>query len=360
MTSPRIGSLFTGYGGLDLATRTVIGGRLVWVSDNNPAAATVLAAHHPQVPNLGDITAVDWTTVPPVDVLTAGFPCQDISNAGRRAGIERGERSGLWRTVAQACRILRPDYVFVENVAALTIRGLDTVLADLAENGFDAQWTCLRACDVGAPHQRNRLFLIARLHPELSSTLTECERFGPRPGRDEAPNGRPSDPSGRRCDRLAADPESHRRGEGRAEPARIVGRPDAAQCGNAAADALCGGREGRSPIEIRQQVERVAAGRASAGDWARYEPAIRRWESILGRPAPSPTVLGQRGGHVLNPVFVEWMMGLPGGWVTDIDSLSRSRMLHLLGNGVVPQQATAAYTQLLHQLAGHGPCMGHS
>ncbi|MGW5671576.1 DNA cytosine methyltransferase [Micromonospora sp. NPDC003776] len=109
---------------------------------------------------LGDIRTVDWTRVPPVDVLTAGFPCQDISNAGKRAGIT-GPHSSLSRHITQALRLLRPPLVFVENVAALRQRGLEVVHADLAALGYDTSWLCLRASDIGAPHRRDRLFLLA-------------------------------------------------------------------------------------------------------------------------------------------------------------------------------------------------------
>jgi DNA (cytosine-5)-methyltransferase 1 len=155
-----IGSLCTGYGGLDLAVRAVLGGQLAWVADNDPACTRLLQTRFPRVPNLGDITTVDWATVRPVDVITAGFPCVDTSNAGKRAGIH-GPRSGVWRDVAAAVRVLRPRFVFVENVAALRARGLDTVLADLHQGGYDATWLCLRAADVDAAHRRDRLFLLA-------------------------------------------------------------------------------------------------------------------------------------------------------------------------------------------------------
>jgi DNA (cytosine-5)-methyltransferase 1 len=156
-----IGSLCTGYGGLDLAVEHVTGARLIWYADNDPAASRVLATRYPDLPNLGDITTVDWTQIPPVDILTAGFPCQDISNAGRRAGIT-GSRSGLWTAVAHAIRTLQPTIAFVENVAALRTRGLDTVVGDLATIGYDTRWLCLRASSIGAPHRRDRLFLLAR------------------------------------------------------------------------------------------------------------------------------------------------------------------------------------------------------
>ena len=103
-----------------------------------------------------------------MEVLTAGFPCQDISGIGRRAGIQEGNRSGLWFDVARAVRALRPRLLVVENVAAIRYpgRGLDVVLGELAQAGYDAWWRCLRAADVGAPHYRERLFLLARPHTD--------------------------------------------------------------------------------------------------------------------------------------------------------------------------------------------------
>lgn len=156
----RIGSLCTGFGGLDLAVEAVLGGRLCWYAKTDPHAQKVLTARWPGVVNLGDIRTVDWSTVEPVDVVTAGFPCQDISNAGKRAGIT-GRNSSVWTAVADAVRALLPPLVFVENVAALLRRGFDVVHADLAASGYDTRWVCLRASDVGAAHRRDRLFLLA-------------------------------------------------------------------------------------------------------------------------------------------------------------------------------------------------------
>ena len=155
------GSLCTGYGGLDLAVMAVTGARLAWVAETDRHAAAVLARHWPDVPNLGDVTALDWAKVPPVDLVSAGWPCQDISYAGPGAGITEGTRSGLWLTIAAGLRHLRPSYVFLENVAALRTRGVAKVLGDLAALGYDAQWTCLRAADAGAPHRRDRLLILA-------------------------------------------------------------------------------------------------------------------------------------------------------------------------------------------------------
>jgi DNA (cytosine-5)-methyltransferase 1 len=161
----RIGSLCTGYGGLDLAVEAVLDARLVWYAEVDRHACAVLAHRFPGIDNLGDIRTVDWGTIAPVDITTAGFPCQDISDAGTREGIA-GTRSSLWGSVADAIRVLRPGLVLVENVAALQRRGLDLVQSDLATLGYDTSWTCLRASDIGAPHRRDRLFLLAA-RPDL-------------------------------------------------------------------------------------------------------------------------------------------------------------------------------------------------
>jgi DNA (cytosine-5)-methyltransferase 1 len=157
----RIGSLCTGYGGLELAVTAVLDAEMAWYAEHDPHAAAVLAARWPGLRNLGDITALDWADVPPVDLITAGWPCQDISYAGTGSGITKGTRSGLWHCIAVGLRQLRPRYVFLENVAALRSRGLGTVLGGLAALGYDTQWTCLRACDAGSCHRRDRIFILA-------------------------------------------------------------------------------------------------------------------------------------------------------------------------------------------------------
>ncbi|MFL4491777.1 DNA cytosine methyltransferase [Streptomyces sp. VTCC 41912] len=153
--------LCAGYGGLELAIEALTGDQTAFVAEIEPHASKILAHHHPEVPNLGDITTIDWhQLIGLVDIVAAGFPCQDISNAGKRVGIN-GTRSGIWRNVAEAIRILRPRIVFLENVAAITRRGLDQVLGDLVAIGYDARWVCLRASDAGAAHRRDRWFCVA-------------------------------------------------------------------------------------------------------------------------------------------------------------------------------------------------------
>jgi len=156
-------SLFAGIGGLELGLERA-GMTVVGQVEINPFCRQVLAKHWPDVPRHDDVrTAVEWwesETRPNVDIVCGGFPCTDISNAGKRAGIG-GQQSGLWRAMRDTVSHLRPRFVLVENVAALTVRGLDTVLADLAAIGFDAEWSTVSACSVGAPHTRERLFILA-------------------------------------------------------------------------------------------------------------------------------------------------------------------------------------------------------
>ncbi len=134
--------------------------RVVWQCEQDDFCRRVLDRHWPGVPCYPDVTELRGFDVEPVDVLCGGFPCQDISVAGRGAGI-RGERSGLWGEYARLIRELRPRYVIVENVSALLARGLDVVLTDLAACGYDAEWDCIPASAVGAPHRRDRVWLIA-------------------------------------------------------------------------------------------------------------------------------------------------------------------------------------------------------
>jgi len=156
----RVGSLFSGIGGVELGLERTGGFTTAWFVENDKHAQAILRKHWPEATIYDDITTIDFSTVPAVDVLTGGFPCQDISNAGKRAGIT-GSRSSLWKHYVRAISILRPKYVFAENVAALTQRGLDVVLADLASVGYDAEWYCVSASSVGAPHRRDRIIIIA-------------------------------------------------------------------------------------------------------------------------------------------------------------------------------------------------------
>lgn len=162
------GSLFAGIGGIDLGLERA-GFRCLWQVEIDDYANRVLARHWPDVARFKDVKAFALKSKPElrVDLVAGGFPCQDISNGGRRAGIG-GARSGLWREYARIVRTLRPRFVLVENVAALRTRGLGVVLGDLAAIGYDAEWQCIPAAAVGARHIRDRLFIVA-YHRSLSN-----------------------------------------------------------------------------------------------------------------------------------------------------------------------------------------------
>lgn len=134
-------------------------GPVQWFVEKDAYCQKVLARHYPAVPRHPDVRAVGAHNLTPVDVVCGGSPCQDLSNAGRRLGIE-GLQSGLWSEFARVVGELRPRYVVFENVAAAVHRGLGRIVGDLAALGYDAWWDCLRASDVGAPHRRDRLFLV--------------------------------------------------------------------------------------------------------------------------------------------------------------------------------------------------------
>lgn len=154
-----VGSLFSGIGGIEIGFEKA-GFKTAWFVEKEEYAQKILRQHYPSTKIYDDITQIDFETVQPIDVLTGGFPCQDISNAGKRAGIE-GSRSSLWKYYSKAIRVLRPKVVFIENVSALTRRGLDVVLSDLASLGYDAEWHCVPASAVGANHQRDRIAILA-------------------------------------------------------------------------------------------------------------------------------------------------------------------------------------------------------
>ena len=155
-----VGSLFAGIGGFDLGLERTGGFHTRWFCEQDAFCQRVLAKHWPGVPCYPDIREVDGRRVEPVDLLCGGFPCQDISLAGKGAGIA-GSRSGLWSEYARLIDEVGPRYVLVENVSALRSRGLDRVLRDLAALGFDAEWDCLPASAFGAPHQRDRIWIVA-------------------------------------------------------------------------------------------------------------------------------------------------------------------------------------------------------
>jgi DNA (cytosine-5)-methyltransferase 1 len=146
--------LFSGIGGFSLGLERA-GMRTVAFCEIEPSACAVLRKHWPDVPIIGDIRAAAF---PEADVICGGFPCQDVSYAGKRAGVA-GERSGLFWEMVRAVRLVRPRYVIVENVAALSTDGMDAVLGTMAAERYDAEWDCISASDCGAPHGRPRVWI---------------------------------------------------------------------------------------------------------------------------------------------------------------------------------------------------------
>ena len=167
------GSLFSGIGGIDLGLERA-GMTCRWQVEIDPFCRKVLAKHWPDVERFEDVKRVGSENLEPVDVIAGGFPCQDVSVAGKKAGIKEGTRSGLWFEFHRIIRELRPRYVFVENVPGLLTDGMGRVLSDLAESGYDAEWEVLSARDVGAPHLRNRVFIIA--YPQCQPTNQHVEK----------------------------------------------------------------------------------------------------------------------------------------------------------------------------------------
>jgi DNA (cytosine-5)-methyltransferase 1 len=346
-----IGSLFSGAGALDIAVEEVFGGQVVWHSEINPAACKVLAHNNPDVPNIGDITCINWDVWPeihpevlvPVDILCGGWPCQPFSLAGKRKGIH--DDRALWPYVNRAIRTLRPRIVVLENVPAVFSAGeFDRVANGLAEAGYDFAWTCLRASDIGAPHRRERLFIVA---------------YTDHPGRGEQrrPVAAPQELAAAEypCGDVELDLAGPLRAQGKAGvtgkpptpgPASLLPTPAAAD-GRRGQDFARANRAGSGGDDLVT----IAVKASRDKKWGKYAEAIARWETVT-RPAPEPTEPNRNGNQRLAASFSEWMMGWPSQWVTDpAIGISRNDQLKIVGNGVCPQQAAAALRYLLEVTA---------
>ena len=463
-----VGSLFAGYGGIELALASVLDVRPAWFVEFDKAPSKVLAHHWPTVPNHGDVTKVDWSSVEPVDIITGGSPCQDLSHAGKRAGMTEGTRSNLWVAMREAIATIRPRLVVWENVrgafsapadSALepcsgcvgdgddgpVLRALGRVLGDLADLGYDCRWYGLRAADVGAAHGRFRVFLFAvpadsddrglqglagqartastgrhghsvagaggsaltllptpvadnsRGLPSASTdyaslanvavsllptpratrggSSTETTALLPTPRATDGTKGGPNQ-RGSSGDlmlpsavQLLPTPVAQPSGNSpevhlRKKPGRevvtdlaIIVEHDLLATGGRLLPTPSADFRDRSPATGQSKLDEtrdfVDLGSVAAiGRWGDYAAAIARAEQAIGRPAPPPTEPGPKGTPRLSPRFVEWLMMLPEGWVTDVTGLTRNELLKMLGNGVVPAQCAAALRAFLWDAYG--------
>ena len=384
----KIGSLCTGYGGLDLAVEAFFNAETIWCAEFDKYASQVIEQRF-AIPNYGDIKLIDWATLPQIDILTAGYPCQPFSTAGSRKGTE--DERHIWPYIKEAISVLRPRYVILENVRGHLSLGFKEVLKGLTEIGYDARWQIVRASDAEAAHQRARLFIIAyansyarqesrRTNRQVLGTPSEFingsnwneHRSGDMFERADTNSvGFPLeyDKSGTQGNQGQSQFEfgeleqefTHTgskglqgtRHENQQQRRNIndFAASNSSNQGAASATILANSSSTRLRQifmdKLYQTNHRIRGGIALDGEpltgiWWQdtpYEAAIERWKAIQGKP-PSP-LMGER----LNPKFVEWLMGLPSGWVTEC-GLSISQQLKMLGNGVMPQQAYLALESL--------------
>ena len=396
----RIGSLCTGYGGLDMAVTAVLDAEVAWYAENDQHAAAVLAARWPGLRNLGDITALEWAQVPPVDLVSAGWPCQDISYAGpgpasrREPAVDYGTVSltafasydphtSSWKTSPRSARgasakssltwpksgMTRSGHAYALPMpgpaTAATgcsssppgpapqpgLRLLPTPAAGCFNNREAmASWLARRdrqkkpgrnGNGIGTP-----LAIAIRLLPTPMASDSAAER-GPQLG-GQRPSGAKRQvglPEVIAC-HLAALPPGHSTGARE----QLLPTPDTGTSPNG--HGRRGGRPGNGH-QSGHSLDAAARALTTATAWGEYEPAIRRWERILGHPAPPPAEPGPGGRTRLSAAFAEWMMGIPGR-VTGVPGLPRTARLRIIGNGVVPHQAAAAL-RLLAGLAAAVP-----
>jgi DNA (cytosine-5)-methyltransferase 1 len=319
MTRPlTVGSLCTGYGGLEMALNLLFGPELIdvrWHAETDPDASAVLKRWF-DVPNLGDLTSAGfWDTAEVTDVQVGGIPCQPFSETGNRRGTE--DHRYLWPAWLRGIETHRPRLVVLENVANL-VRGrmravFDVIASDLNRLGYAVRWCVFGACAVGAAHHRHRVFLLA----------VQCGRHGDTRETQVRPCGF------RRCPIMLPSPRAR---EGTGGPGHGKNKQ--------------GGNSLTTVVSRELPVDRPE-------DFGRYAQAVATHTAVLGRPAPAPAEIGPRGAQRIRAEFSEWLMMLPEGHLTSV--LGRNAALTRAGNGVVPRQAATALALLLTDLTGEGP-----
>ena len=275
----RVGSLFSGIGGFDLGLERA-GHEIVWQVEWDAYCRKVLAKHWPDVPCYEDIHDCGAHNLEEVDVCIGGFPCQPVSVAGKQRGQD--DERWLWPEFARILGELRPRFVIVENVPGLLVRGLGDVLGDLAELGYDAEWGCVSAASVGAPHLRKRIFIVAHTNGnEQWSRQRSQQSSGDTPGEcisdcgdvahtdsNDRRGGGSSKPQKRqtRVEHSGGSPRQHER-KTDADVAHSTGvfspEPSGTRSGGARLSdrGLCAGdREGANYWAVEPDVRRVAHG----------------------------------------------------------------------------------------------------
>lgn len=306
-----------------MAVEAYFEAKTVWMSDTDKSANIAITQNW-GIPNLGDLKKINVNEVEPIDILTAGYPCQPFSQAGHRKGKE--DERHLWPYIKKVISDFRPRIVILENVRGHLSLGFKEVLADLAELGFSIRWGIVRASDVGAPHQRARLFVVAysngqayfESRREPRGFRRETEKEFDRPDRQEYRGGSAYDV---KC----TDTDRQR---------QSLGTNDSGSTGN----------QGKSQFEsaLVGAISSDTDHQQLPSNW-KVQKLGRRFDSRFEmslRAVPNPLDDGK-----LNTKYVEYMMGLPEGWVTKLP-ISRAQQFKLLGNGVVPQQAYHALIKL--------------
>lgn len=344
------GSLFAGIGGLDLGLERA-GMVCKWQVEIDDYCLKVLEKHWPHVKRYGDVRECGRHNLEPVDLICGGFPCQDVSSAGKRKGLKEGTRTGLWYEFARIIRELRPRWVLAENVPGLLSvdsgGGMGTVLRDLAESGYDAVWDCIPAAAFGAPHLRYRVFIVAhadcqhlwnesgRRYGESRASKTITAKYGQngvvadakRRGRCEGPERvrreARADP-GRRSTRAdVADTQSQRRTQEREHCKRPSERtPSSSQT---LADAQS---ERTRPTQQSRPRDGAFSGSQAMAD---ANSQRRDWWASIFQAAGSPGRLFAEGGcaWAVEPDVGRVAHGVP----------SRMDRVRVIGNAVVPQVA---------------------
>ena len=324
---------FSGIGGFSLAARWLGGIETVQFVEREPFCQRVLAKHWPGVPIHDDICTYA-PAAGAADLIVGGFPCQDISTAGSQAGIKVGTRSGLFYELMRVIRLVGPRFVVLENVAAITSGGLDIVLGELAEAGFDAEWACIPASAVGACHRRDRWWLVAHA------------RSSDQPGRPqwaERRGGSAADAGG------CGLPEMHGGADSVTDwPRRNAGAPDAiglhserwGTAGNVAGTTGAGEVDGQQWQRDGDAADDCGpASPHTHGERCRQQhpPALAARAGQLAWPDAPRRLSADWTGYASQPVIRRGDDGFPG----------RVDRLKALGNAVVPQVAMIPLARVL-------------